>query len=228
MRAHGTINDNNENVNDNLNVVIQERSHDSQLGSFYQKYFCDLIEKGELPYLSKTSCGEYGSQRRKVYGLSKLAKKIDENSRLFHHQHQKNHVKIASPDGEAGLRDQIKGGYDGASLMVLGHGGGMVYALFLNTNSTVIEITPPSKHIEYNGAALGLVTIAKAKKLKVRRIVCYEGGAFVVDLMDPVQVIASQDSEKLQSLLPFNGDVSDVTTHCGKLVHNEINKFLVR
>jgi hypothetical protein len=46
-------------------IVVQQRSHNEKLGAFYKTYFCDLIAKGELPYLSKESCGVYGSHRRK-------------------------------------------------------------------------------------------------------------------------------------------------------------------
>mmetsp|Transcript_48606 Transcript_48606/g.62400 ORF Transcript_48606/g.62400 Transcript_48606/m.62400 type:complete len:275 (+) Transcript_48606:307-1131(+) len=269
-------------------MVIQERSHSLHLGSFYKNYFCDLIEKGELPYLSKESCGEYGSQRRKVFGLSKLG--------TIYHQYNKTppkcapstaasqtellqatrepscrteeeeegggggggkassnmrnlQVKVTAPDGESSLRDQMMD-YIDAKVLVLGHGGGMVYSLFLNeelqgeglqeeeqeeeeevgesSTTTVIEITPPAKHMENNGAAKGLVTLAHARKQHfiVRRIVCYDGGAFVINLLDSFEVRTSQENYPLSQLKPFSGDVSDVNTPCGSLVHHEINQAL--
>ena len=55
--------------------------------------------------------------------------------------------------------------------IILEHGAGMVFCLFMKDNTKIIEIIPHLKHNKKNGAAQGLKRICNLKKFKLRRII---------------------------------------------------------
>jgi hypothetical protein len=160
-----------------------------------------------------------------VVGLDRIAAKWQSKYASYDSLNNNHGLKVSvtAPDVDWTLAQQIEP-YIDASSMLLGHGGGMFYALFLKDNATVIEVTSLAKHSENNGAARGLFTIGSALNLNVKRIVCYEGGAFTVDLM-------GKESRAMQTPSEFNpaefeGDVSDLTTPCGARVQEEMDKVV--
>ena len=55
--------------------------------------------------------------------------------------------------------------------IILEHGAGMVFCLFMQNNTKIIEIIPLFKHNKKNGAAQGLKRICNLKNFKLRRII---------------------------------------------------------
>jgi hypothetical protein len=55
--------------------------------------------------------------------------------------------------------------------IILEHGAGMFFCLFMQDNTKIIEIIPPSKYNKKNGAVQGLKRIIHLKKFQLRRII---------------------------------------------------------
>lgn len=55
--------------------------------------------------------------------------------------------------------------------IILEHGAGMVFCLFMQNNTKIIEIIPPSKYKKKNGAVQGLKRISNLKNFQLRRII---------------------------------------------------------
>ena len=157
---------------------------------------------------SQTSRKELQQQPHKERRSGRSRRKRSRRSRK---RSRRLRVAVAAPDGGASLAVQVAP-FDGAAVVVLGHGGGMAHALFMRSTrsmrsgnkppsplsssyssssssssssslsasssvGTVIEVTSAAKHAEENGAARGLQTIAAARGLHWRRLVCRgEGG----------------------------------------------------
>jgi hypothetical protein len=81
-------------------------------------------------------------------------------------------VALAHDDGKS-LRIQIQTYLD-ADVFVLGHGAGMVHALWLRPGAQVIEIIPRTKaqsaNTNTNGAVNGCARVARAMGLRYRRV----------------------------------------------------------
>jgi len=72
--------------------------------------------------------------------------------------------------------------------------------------------------------------------LTVRRLVCTDTSAHAIDLLSGSSDSGTSGSSSSNGNLPdgssqsngeFSGDVSDVSTPCGALLHSEVNKALL-
>lgn len=99
----------------------------------------------------------FGAGKRKYKDMNKIHK-------IF------NDTKYTNTDGMPILK-QISY-YVGHNKIILEHGAGMVFTLFMNPGSKIIEIIPPKKLKHYrDGAVQGLPRISKSRGYKLQRVV---------------------------------------------------------
>mgnify|MGYP006095198911 CR=1 FL=1 len=129
----------------NNEVIIQIRKDNLEL----TKYFRDA-NIGSI---------KYGYNKRSVKDLDKLINVIPKHYKTTY----------ISMDGKH-IYEQI---YEhiNKKKIILGHGAGMFFTLFMNNKSSILEIIPLYKIKKMNGAAQGLVRISKLKQSKLNRII---------------------------------------------------------
>jgi len=129
----------------NNEIIIQLRKDNLEL----TQYFKD----------ANIGSVEYGHKKRSVKDLDKLINIIPEHYKTTY----------VSMDGEH-IYEQIYE-YINKKKIILGHGAGMFFTLFMNNKSSILEIIPLYKIKKMNGAAQGLVRISKLKKCNLKRII---------------------------------------------------------
>ena len=77
-------------------------------------------------------------------------------------------IRVVSDDGKT-LKEQIQTYLD-ASILVLGHGAGMVHTMWMKPHSKVLEIIPEDKTKQKDGAVQGLLRLTKIFHFQLERI----------------------------------------------------------
>jgi hypothetical protein len=155
--TRGIVSNNSNNTSNNTikstrkkEVIIQLRKDTQYLTTYFKKAKVGISN-------------DYGAKRREVANLDKIPNIISKIS-------DKNiNSKSTSTDG-LHIYAQVYP-YINAKNIILGHGAGMVFTLFMKNKSNVVEIIPPDKVKELNGAAQGLKRIAKMKSFNLDRII---------------------------------------------------------
>jgi hypothetical protein len=140
--------------------VFQLRKPDPRLAQYYKTFYEQLLNSG----FSKEEFGNqdysaYGAERRHVRGMDKLAQQTAQEFPLTN-------VEVVEGDDGLSLVPQMARYLDAFGL-VLGHGAGMVHALWLKPNATVIEVGPTA-----DLANNYLDRITQVFGLRYRRVVC--------------------------------------------------------
>jgi hypothetical protein len=130
--------------------LIQLRKDNKELTEFHKK--CTIKNIIENPK-------EYGSQRRNVTGLEYLQNRIFDDIQIT--------SEIVTND-LGHIYDQIYP-YINKSNIILVHGAGMFFTLFMNDKSNVVELITRNKMWE-KGSAQGLKMIGKIKSFNIEHI----------------------------------------------------------
>jgi len=130
----------------NNDIIIQDRRNNIELTNYFNE--TDIGTK------------EYGNIKRSVKDLDKLQGILSTNTRT---------VYLLYSDGRH-IYEQIYP-YINKSNIILGHGAGMFFTLFMKNSARVVEIIPVDKIKELNGAAQGLIRISQIKNFKLKRLV---------------------------------------------------------
>ena len=148
-------------------IVVQDRGSNAVLNKYYAKVYnkeCGLTI--HQPSSSKQLF--YGAQRRRVTNLRAIASMIRKT-----HRNTIYHV-----DDGMTLKAQVKT-YLNASMLVLGHGSGMVHLLWMKPNTTVIEIIPKHRLNEGDGYSDGCNRLCQLMGFDLKRV-------FVEESIGPV------------------------------------------
>jgi hypothetical protein len=129
----------------NKDIIIQDRRNNLDLSNYFNN--------------ENIGTKDYGKEKRSVKDLDKLQTILSINKRI---------VSLIYTDGKH-LYEQIYP-YINKNNIILGHGAGMFFTLFMKKKAKVIEIIPPEKIIELNGAAQGLIRISHIKNFKIKRL----------------------------------------------------------
>ena len=130
----------------NKDIIIQERRNNIDFSNYFNN--------------ENIGTKDYGKEKRSVKDLDKLQKILSNNKRI---------VSLIYSDGKH-LYEQIYP-YINKNNIILGHGAGMFFTLFMKKKAKVIEIIPPEKITELNGAAQGLIRISHIKRFKLKRFI---------------------------------------------------------
>jgi len=134
-----------------LDCVVQDRVNTNALETYFRT----------TEHMPKRTT--YGSTRRHVSNIVDVAERL---KRDFASQLS---VRTVSDDGRT-LKEQIRTYLD-ASVLVLGHGAGMVHTLWMRPGSLVLEIIPEQKMACRDGAVQGLVRLTRMRRFAMERIV---------------------------------------------------------
>jgi len=141
-------------------LVIQLRKSDPRLEEYYKSYFEQLLSSGmKASEFGNQDYSAYGAERRRVLGLENLARETVE-------AFPRTLVEIVEGADDLSLVSQMQRYMDAFGL-VLGHGAGMVHALWLRPNATVIEVGPTT---DLSNNYLDRIT--QVFGLRYRRVVC--------------------------------------------------------
>lgn len=127
-------------------IIIQLRKNLKELTNYYQENYIDTKK--------------YGKELRSVGNLDKL-------KYVFYNM--KFRCDNIWGDGNH-LYDQIYP-YINKNKLILGHGAGMVFSLFLNDDAKILEIITPDKFTNNSGDVQGLIRFSKIKNFKLNRII---------------------------------------------------------
>ena len=125
-------------------VLVQYRINKEELDIFYKKTY------------GNSGFASYGANRRKFFGMDKLNEFLP-------------NIKYVNTDGLPILEQISK--YINHNKIILEHGAGMFFTLFMNKNSRILEFIPPKKIVIKNGAVQGLRRISNLLKFHLRRII---------------------------------------------------------
>ena len=121
-----------------VRVVVQQRVNQQELTQYYANLNTRL-PKRKL----------YGAERRCVTNLDAVVRSL----RSSFSAESRVTVDVATDDGKT-LREQIRQ-YAEANMLVLGHGAGMVHALWMRAPVTIVEIINRQKEVIKDGAVQG-------------------------------------------------------------------------
>lgn len=125
-------------------ILCQYRGVDERM----RRYFKD----------AKMGSSNYGADKRKFLDVDKI------------HLHVDTDVVYINSDGESFL-SQVKRYSIGYNNILLEHGAGMVFILFIKTHSNVVEIITPQKNNSKNGAEQGCRRLCQLMENRLHRIV---------------------------------------------------------
>jgi len=137
-------------------ILIQYRKTDKNL----EQYFLNNNIADKL----------YGSSKRTFKDMDKIHTFIENSKYLYH--------------DNLPLLQQIMF-YLNENNLILEHGAGMVFILFMNHNSKILEIITPNKKREKNGAAQGANRLCYFKKAILSRVII-ENNTSVLDHKDQI------------------------------------------
>lgn len=143
-------------VEKDYDTIIQLRGN-----NLAEKYKCSSVICTKNPHKKKTNATNYGSDRRKIDDLDKLPQYLKDNFNI-------NAISISN-DG-AHIYTQIYP-YLFCKRMILCHGAGMVFRLFLEKKSKVLEIIPihqPNKIYDENSDKIRDFMSEKLNKIIIK------------------------------------------------------------
>ena len=124
-----------------VRVVVQKRVNQQELTQYYANL--------NTPLFRQPRRKQYGAERRCITNLDavvrSLRSSLPSESRVT--------VDVATDDGKT-LREQIRQ-YAEADVLVLGHGAGMIHALWMRAPVTIVEIINRQKEAIKDGAVQG-------------------------------------------------------------------------
>ena len=124
-----------------VRVVVQKRVNQQELTQFYANLNTPLFRQPK-----RKQCG---AERRCVTNLDAVVRSL----RSSFSSESRVTVDVATDDGKT-LREQIRQ-YAEADVLVLGHGAGMIHALWMRAPVTIVEIINRQKEANKDGAVQG-------------------------------------------------------------------------
>ena len=144
-------------------VLVQYRGMDDKM----KKYFKN----------ARMGSSSYGADKRQFLDVTKL------------HLHLDTEVVYVNSDGES-LLSQVKRYNQGYNNILLEHGAGMVFILFMEQCSNVVEIITPQKNNSKNGAEQGCRRLCYLMNNKLHRIVM-ENRCSVLGHIDEIKKVTA-------------------------------------
>ena len=126
-----------------VRVVVQKRVNQRALTQFYANL--------NTPLFRQPRRKQYGAERRCVTNLDAVVRSLQ--SSFSSESGSRVTVDVATDDGKT-LREQIRQ-YAEADVLVLGHGAGMIHALWMRAPVTIVEIINRQKEAIKDGAVQG-------------------------------------------------------------------------
>lgn len=124
-----------------VRVVVQKRVNQQELTQYYANL--------NTPLFRQPKRKQYGAERRCVTNLDAVVRSL----RSSFSSESRVTVDVATDDGKT-LREQIRQ-YAEADVLVLGHGAGMIHALWMRAPVTIVEIINRQKEAIKDGAVQG-------------------------------------------------------------------------